>query len=68
VTGTLLVSWEDKVKVRRVVDGIEDGEDGATWVTEDVLDAMTKHHLVDDGASGLTNEGIIETGLIAMLS
>jgi hypothetical protein len=87
VAGTLLVSREDKVKVGRVVDCVEDGEDGSlarekcfagmvrlpspawfeelkgshtpsthTWVTKNVFDAMTKHHLVENRASRLTDE------------
>jgi hypothetical protein len=34
VSGTLLVLGEDELEVLRVVDGIEDGENGATRVSD----------------------------------
>ena len=40
----------------RVVDGVKDGQDGAAGISEDVLDAVPEHHLVEDLATGLADE------------
>lgn len=60
VTRTLFVSGKDEMEVGRVVDGIEDGQDGPAGIAEDVLDTMPEHHLVEDLSAGLPNEGMIE--------
>ncbi len=43
-----------------LVDSIEDGEDGPTWVTEDVFDVVTEHHFVEDLTAGETDEGVVQ--------
>jgi hypothetical protein len=37
VPSTLLMSWENKVKVLRIVDGIKDGQDGSSRIAKDVF-------------------------------
>lgn len=56
VAGTLLVSRHDELEVRRVVDAIENGENGTARVTENGVDIVAEHHLVEDLATGETNE------------
>lgn len=56
VTSTLFVAGEDEVEVGRVVDGIEDGENGTARIAEDVLDAVSEHHLVEDLTTSLSDE------------
>jgi hypothetical protein len=34
VAGALLVSWQDEVKVFGLINGIENGKNGATWVAD----------------------------------
>ena len=60
VTCTLLVSGEDETEVGRVVDGVEHGEDGPAGISEDVLDAVPEHHLVEDLPARLSDEGVIK--------
>jgi len=57
---TLLVAREDEVEVGRIVDGVEHGEDRTARVSEHLLDPMAEHHLVEDLASGETDEGVVE--------
>ena len=60
VARTLFMSGKDEVEMGRVVDGVENGQDGSTGISEDVLDAVPKHHLVEDLAAGFTDEGVIK--------
>lgn len=56
VTSTLFVAGEDEVEVGRVVDGIEDGENGTARIAENVLYAVSEHHLVEDFTTSLADE------------
>jgi hypothetical protein len=56
VTGALFVAGEDEIKVGRVIDGVEDGEDGTAGITENLLDVVTEHHLMEDLATGQADE------------
>lgn len=57
---TLLVAREDEVKVRRVVDGVEDGENGAARVAKNMLDVVPQHHLVEDFPTAKTDERMVQ--------
>lgn len=37
MSSSLLMPRQNKVEMFRVVDGIEDGEDGSSWVAKDVF-------------------------------
>jgi len=56
---TLFVSREDKVKVGRLVNGVEDGEDGTAGVAKNMFYAMSEHHFVEDLAAREADEGVI---------
>ena len=60
MAGALFVSGQDKLKVRRVVDCVEDGQNGTAGVAEDVLNAMPEHHLMKDLATGLADERVVK--------
>ncbi len=60
MASALLVTRQNEVEVGGLVDGIEHGEDGAAWVSEDLLDAMAQHHLVEDLATRKTDEGMVQ--------
>lgn len=59
MSSTLLSTGEDKLKLLRVVDGIEHGQDGTAGVSKDVLDAVAKHHLVEDLTTGHAHERVV---------
>ena len=59
MASTLLCAGEDKVKLLRVVDGIEHGQDGTAGVSKDVLHAVAEHHLVEDLATGHAHERVV---------
>lgn len=63
VAGTLLVSREHKVEVLRVVNGVKDGENGSTGVTEDSVDVVSQHHLVEDLSSRHSDEGLVHVSV-----
>lgn len=56
VTSTLFVAGEDEIEMGRVVDGIEDGENGTARIAENVLNAVSEHHLMEDFTTGLADE------------
>ena len=56
MTSTLFVAGENEVEVGRVVDGIEDRENGTARIAKDVLDVVSEHHLVEDLTTGLADE------------
>lgn len=56
----LFVPRKNEFEVLGVVDGVEDGENGAPGITEYMLDIMAKHHFVKDLATGHSNEGGVE--------
>lgn len=51
---------EHKFKVGGFINGIEYGEDGTPGVTKDMLDVVSKHHLVEDLSPGEADEGVIQ--------
>mmetsp|Transcript_1461 Transcript_1461/g.3296 ORF Transcript_1461/g.3296 Transcript_1461/m.3296 type:complete len:451 (+) Transcript_1461:1018-2370(+) len=59
VSGPLLVPREDQVEVLRVVDAVEDGEDGAARVPEDRVDLHLLHDLLEDLAPGHADEVLV---------
>jgi hypothetical protein len=67
VTSTLLVLGKDEFEVLGVVNSIENGEHGTTGVTEDVLNTLAKHHLVEDLSTTHSNHRVIELGELAVL-
>ena len=42
MSGSLFVAGKKKVKVGRIMNSVEHGKDGTSWVPEDVLDIMTQ--------------------------
>lgn len=59
MASTLLGAGEDKLKLLRVVDGIEHGQDSTTRVSKDVLDAVAEHHLMEDLTTGHAHERVV---------
>lgn len=56
VASTLLVSWKNEIEVRGVIDGVKDRKNGAAGITKDLLYVVTKHHLLEDLATGETDK------------
>jgi hypothetical protein len=61
---TLLVARQDEIEVGGLVDGIEDGENGAAGISEDVFDTMAQHHLVENLATRKTNKRVIQRSIL----
>lgn len=59
MTCPLFVAGEDKVKVGRLVDRIEDGQDSTAWVTENVFDIVSKHHFMENLTAREADEGVV---------
>ena len=63
MTRALFMARENKLKMRRVIDGVENGEDGTSGVTEDVFYAMANHHFVKDLTTRHPNKGVVKGAL-----
>ena len=64
VSGALLVAGEDEVQVGALVDGVEDGQDGAAGVAEHVLDVEFAEALVEGLGAGHADVAIGELGFV----
>lgn len=64
MTCTLFVSGKDELEVGRIVDRVENGQDGTSGISKNVLDAVPKHHLMEDFAAGFPDEGVIKVLLL----
>ena len=51
MTSALLMFWQNESKVLRVVNGVEHGQDRTTWISKDMLDALSEHHLMENLSS-----------------
>ena len=59
VACALLGSRQDKLKLLRVVDGIEHWQDRTAGVAKDVLHVVSQHHLVKDLTSGHAHKRVV---------
>jgi hypothetical protein len=56
----LLVAREDKIKVRRIVDGVKDGQNSASGVSKYMLDVVSEHHFVEYLTAAEADKSVVQ--------